>query len=325
MKTTLVVLAIILAVILILNFTRKKKPANNEQTDITNVNYVLENDPSSVEDFKKLFSSFGLSKHWDIFKNYLRPQIILETKKTSEDNLSIGQSKIGGKPDLPKNIEWFKEGNDKPLSFIGQINLEEIQEFNSESQLPTKGILYFFYSASQEAWGFDPKDKDKFKVFYSEQQNNLERKEFPSSLEADARFSPTQLTFKNSFSLPSWENEIVSETLNDEEVDSYGEIIAETEINKMLGYADNIQGEMELECQLVTNGLYCGDQTGYNDPKRKELEKGSENWKLLFQVDSEMDKTGMMWGDSGRLYFWITEQDLKEKNFDNCWFILQCY
>jgi hypothetical protein len=35
------------------------------------------------------------------------------------------------------------------------------------------------------------------------------------------------------------------------------------------GYPDPIQGEdMELDCQLASNGLYCGDESGYNDVGR---------------------------------------------------------
>ncbi|MNE64597.1 hypothetical protein D3C80_1600170 [compost metagenome] len=82
---------------------------------------------------------------------------------------------------------------------------------------------------------------------------------------------------------------------------------------------------MELECQLVTNGLNCGDETGYNDPRRKELEQDKDDWVLLLKVDSEEEKTGMLWGDCGRIYFWIKKQDLTKKNFDQVWCILQCY
>jgi len=32
----------------------------------------------------------------------------------------------------------------------------------------------------------------------------------------------------------------------------------------------------------------------------------------------------MMWGDCGRLYLWITEEDLITRNFENSWLILQC-
>jgi len=36
------------------------------------------------------------------------------------------------------------------------------------------------------------------------------------------------------------------------------------------------------------------------------------------------DDAGMMWGDCGRLYFWIRKADLAEGRFDKCWMILQC-
>ena len=81
---------------------------------------------------------------------------------------------------------------------------------------------------------------------------------------------------------------------------------------------------MELECQLVTNGINCGDSNGYKDPRVKELEKEKNEWKLLLQIDSD-DKTGMMWGDSGRLYYWIKQKDLESLNFDKSWIVLQCY
>jgi uncharacterized protein YwqG len=112
--------------------------------------------------------------------------------------------------------------------------------------------------------------------------------------------------------------------LNDDELNLYASIPAGNSLNKLLGHSDNIQGPMEPECQLVTNGLYCGNASAYHDPRAKKLAKHAYDWVLLFQVDSEDDKTGMMWGDVGILYFWIKAEDLKNKQFDNCWFILQC-
>ena len=94
--------------------------------------------------------------------------------------------------------------------------------------------------------------------------------------------------------------------------------------HQLLGYSGNIQGEMELECQLVTNGVYTGDREGYQNPRVQTLREGAKDWMLLLQVDSD-DEPGMMWGDLGRLYFWIRRQDLKARNFDNTWCILQCY
>lgn len=281
-------------------------------------------------DFKEHFDKKGLSRHWEFFKLHLKTEILMLPKSSNELELKLGQSKIGGQPDLPKNIEWFKEDDGKHLSFIAQINLAEIASLDNLKQLPQQGILYFFYSAEQEAWGFDIKDKDKFKVFFYEGNlAELKRQDFPKDLNEHSRYKPCKLTFQTSVSLPDWEQDYVSSRLNENETEKYLEITEDLENlawddNKLLGHSDNLQGPMELECELVTNGLYCGNSTGYNDPKAKELEKNKDAWELLFQVDSNYEEAGMMWGDIGRLYFWIKKEDLKNKKFDKCWLILQC-
>ncbi|HVP71666.1 MAG TPA: YwqG family protein, partial [Gemmatimonadaceae bacterium] len=93
--------------------------------------------------------------------------------------------------------------------------------------------------------------------------------------------------------------------------------------HQVLGHAIPVQGDMQVECQLVTNGLYCGDPSGYGDPRAAALRPGARDWRLLFQLDSD-EGAGLMWGDVGRLYFWMREQDLSDGRFDRAWMQLQC-
>ncbi len=279
-----------------------------------------------LEIYEKAFTENGLSQHWNYFKTLLRPAITARLSTADEIEFVLGQSKIGGQPDLPSGVEWFKEDNGDYLSFIAQVNLEEVADHDLSDQLPHKGILYFFYSAEQEAWGFDIRDKDKFKVYYFEGNlKELARQKFPAGLKEYSRYSPCMLSFLPDLSLPNWEQSYVSKRLSQKEMDSYFDLVDELtgETNKLLGHSDNIQGPMELECELVTNGLYCGDGSGYSDPRAKELEKNKDNWILLLQVDSN-EEAGMMWGDAGRLYYWIRKDDLKNQRFDRCWLISQC-
>ncbi|MEY9977277.1 DUF1963 domain-containing protein [Lysinibacillus sp. RC79] len=139
------------------------------------------------------------------------------------------------------------------------------------------------------------------------------------------------LSFKNEWTLPSWESpdgQKLTVLLTEEQADAYDDFLwrdeSERTAHRIDGYPNTIQGDMYLQCELVTNGLYCGDSTGYEHPLRKELEPNVKDWQLLLQLDSE-DDLGYMWGDSGRLYFWIREQDCKNKAFDKVWAILQCY
>jgi len=81
---------------------------------------------------------------------------------------------------------------------------------------------------------------------------------------------------------------------------------------------------MELECQLVTHGLNLGRPEGYKNMEVERLRLGADDWRLLLQLDTDHE-AGMMWGDTGRLYFWIREQDARARDFSKAWAILQCF
>jgi uncharacterized protein YwqG len=92
-------------------------------------------------------------------------------------------------------------------------------------------------------------------------------------------------------------------------------------LHRFLGYSANIQGDMQREAQLVSSGIYCGAPS--DDPRIPELEQAADDWLLLLQLDSE-DAPGIMWGDTGMLYFWIRKTDLAARRFDCVWMTLQC-
>jgi uncharacterized protein YwqG len=89
------------------------------------------------------------------------------------------------------------------------------------------------------------------------------------------------------------------------------------------GWPNLIQAPMELECQLVTHGIYVGGPEAYADPRAAGLSRGAVDWRLLLQLDSD-DGLNWMWGDAGMLYFSCREQDMAEGKFDRSWTILQC-
>ncbi len=279
-------------------------------------------------ELKEKFSKYKLNRVWTYLEPKLKNSIQITPKITNEESIDIGKSKIGGSPDLPKDFEWF-EFKENPMSFLAQINLNEISDYDIENKLPNKGILYFFYDSEQNVWGFDPKDKAGSKVFfYDGDVSKLERKEKPNSLDEYSYFNSCSLNFKSSINMLDYQSSLMDGfTLEDEEEGNYENLIEEIyedEIFKLLGHSNNVQGGMELECELVTNGIYCGGPEGYQNPKRKNLEENKGLWNLLFQMDSS-DDIGTMWGDCGRIYYWIRENDLKERKFENSWAVLQCY
>lgn len=265
--------------------------------------------------------------------------IVINTDTEQLGEVPVGASKIGGRPDLPIDFQWFyfkgvsnltDELKARPLSFLAQINCEKISKYDLDKRLPDKGMLYFFYELESMPWGFDPKDKGCARVFYySGDISELVRTDFPADLENEYRIPEMGLSFTSKYNVPDYE-ELFSEynTVSWEEYDEALEDAGYLDLEKstkLLGYADTIQGEMLLECELVTNGLYCGDSTGYDSPKRKKLEQNKEQWKLLFQLDTEENGNyELMFGDCGRIYYYIKEDDLINGIFENTWLILQC-
>ncbi len=146
-------------------------------------------------ELEQIFKKYKLVRIWDLVEPKLTNSIHIHPKLADEKSINIGASKIGGSPDLPRDIMWF-EFNQKPMSFLAQINLSEVFEFDIDNKLPANGILYFFYDADQDVWGFDPKDKDGSKVFYDDGNiSQLERKEKPNNLDEDSYFNSCSLSF----------------------------------------------------------------------------------------------------------------------------------
>ena len=112
--------------------------------------------------------------------------------------------------------------------------------------------------------------------------------------------------------------------VGEEEFEAYLEMLESSgTLHRIGGHADLIQNPIELQAQLVSNGIYCGDGDAYESAEAIRLASGAADWILLLQLDSE-EEAGMMWGDMGRLYFLIHKKDLANGNFDKVWTILQC-
>jgi uncharacterized protein YwqG len=93
--------------------------------------------------------------------------------------------------------------------------------------------------------------------------------------------------------------------------DALDDMQAPSPVHQMAGYPAPIQGDdMELDCQKIVHSQWTVADAA--------------NWRLLLQLDSD-DDAGMMWGDIGRLYFWIHEKDALAGDFSKIWVILQSH
>jgi uncharacterized protein YwqG len=214
-----------------------------------------------------------------------------------------------------------------PQSFIAQIRLEDVQPHDVNKVLPPKGMLWFFYDATQETYGENPDDQGgAFVLFKDDNLEDLQRASAPATLPAESRFHACSVRFAHEVTLPQQpELEIPQFDWTDEEQDHYEQLLSAFPDpadhaaihHRMLGNSDTLQDDMRLQCQLTTHGIVDMD-----DPRVDELSKGAKDWQLLLQVDSD-EHAGMRWASDGMLYYWIKKEDMQARQFDHTWVVLQ--
>jgi uncharacterized protein YwqG len=258
---------------------------------------------------KLLAKSSGLKRVAPLIAKEILPCVRLIAKRARDGSIEIGASKLGGLPDLPDASEWPSRDG-VPLSFIAQINVTALPKFGGLDELPPNTLLSFFYDVEGFPWGFDPDDKGGWRVLASPISSGspLKRRPRPKDLVDEGVFNPCALSATVTESLPVPYSRIIEELkLTDSEQDAYHELFDQLDLDEtpglhhqLMGHAEPMQNDMQLDCQLASNGINCGGPEGYADPRRDALEAGASDWKLLLQVDTE-ENAGMEWGDSGRL------------------------
>ena len=272
--------------------------------------------------------------------------LINYSEDENREKLPKGTSKIGGKPDLPKDFQWFYyKGEDykkivenRPLSFLMQINCEEVHKYDKESLLPEKGMLYFFYELFTMTWGFSPQDRGSAKVFYYDGEiEDLVPADFPEDMEKDCIIPESKINFESMNDYPIDFLDYYDPDDSDKEMDrkekefekELEELGYKADTTKLLGHPELIQGEYWEECEgAAGKNIYYGSapiKYG-SDEVKKSIKENAKDWILLMQMSElEIGDYGLYFGDSGKIYFNIRKEDLKNKNFDNVWLILQCY
>lgn len=268
----------------------------------------------------------GLQQLSSSLDDLILPSIRLSTNPSYETAIQHGQSRFGGMPDLPAGVAW-PELNGAPMAFVAQIQLADAHAADATSPLPANGVLSFFYDASQQTFGSDPRDRNGFKTLYFTQPaSELKRTDTPTSLPAEARSRVCSVGFSVELTLPLRPNlEITSLQWSADDQRRYDAALEQLTsgqthpIHRLLGHPDTIQDDMRLQCQLAANGV--ADPSSEPD-KVAQLTPGANDWILLLQVDSDPNTT-ITWANAGMLYFWIRREDLADKQFENAWVVLQ--
>lgn len=259
-------------------------------------------------------------------------------------DLPAGSSKFGGRPDVPAGFVWpvfeTKTLDDdmvkpRPLAFLAQFDCARLAGLDPEGLLPRTGLLSFFYELGSQRWGYDPKDAGCARVFWFDGEP-LAPAEFPQDLEEDFRLPELAAELSSGTDAPDFQDACPALgydwTTNDyrafDQARRELELPYPDNLSKLLGWPDIIQNNMTLECELVSRGHYLGGRwESVPLEERDALRTPSvQNWRLLFQLDTVASGDfELMFGDCGRIYFYIRNEDLLARRFDRAWLVLQCF
>ena len=290
------------------------------------------------------------SKLIEIISNYYKPPfnqlLIDEIKKSirikSSENkeIKIGDTKLGGVPHLPIEVEWPKDSKSgKHYIFVTQINLKQIESYNLEKKLPEEGILYFF--VSQDHW-------DDGVVVFEKEIKNIEIKTPPIEVTNEKKnFFQKIFNLKghkvllkeygveifNEYHIPSQDSLQIEKILKTKNLIKTPRNIMKEEVYENGLLYDDDENDMTANHHLLGN--YNGIQNEYyqlnlidSKTRTKKLTLNEINqaleWELLMQIDSD-NMLDLNWGDSGKIYFFIHKEDLKNQRFNKVKIIGECY
>ncbi|ACK66001.1 Protein of unknown function DUF1963 [Rippkaea orientalis PCC 8801] len=265
--------------------------------------------PSDLEPIRKQIEA--------TIKPYIEIQPIL-----SKNKLTLWQSKFGGYPYFPKDLNYPKNPDGDPLYLLAQINLAEVPPLEG---FPTQGILQFYIDGYHDSYGFDYDDmtnQSHFRVLYFPEIETNEEKlitDFtflPDIIEAEIIFpflGSFALTFTKKYE-PISGDDYQLEPLLQNYIDSH-----------------HLEGQLDVFDLLEDYlDLYDGEKHklgGYpfftQDDPRFSLAEGVEPYYLLFQMISD-DEADIWWGDAGVGNFFIQPSALAKLDFSRVLYYYDC-
>ncbi|HEY0739234.1 MAG TPA: YwqG family protein [Herpetosiphonaceae bacterium] len=271
-----------------------------------------------VAHFIRLIDEHGLSDHQVAILDTVRPAIFLRLGSAEQGQL--GQSRIGGVPDLPTSLAWPENPRQGGyLAFLLQINLAELPVF-SGNPLPRRGMLYLFADESEDY-------SDQLIVYLGNEQ--LQPRRLPDDAELIIDWYddlvPHQLTFLLAPDVPRWatsDYEDLSTLLDDDELalNDLGRALSDGSIGKLLGHVSGIghdpRGDAYVVREVNPDWIYNYEQRGTLDMSQ------ARSWHNLLEIDSS-HAVDLMFGDAGYLQVLIHGEDLIRQNFSRVYVNLE--
>ena len=289
--------------------------------------WLKKKDSDKLKSFIKNSSKIKINNEdRDRLINMIRPTIGAKTQALVDDDIIIGNSKIGGLPDLPAEFKWpfHKE---TPMLFCAQYNLAELSLYDEADLLPDEGFFYVFLASSDSPEEFRGM-QIPFKFIYS-RNTKVNRTEYPAGINKDQIIKTAAIKYFELLTIPHWQNYKFLE-FEEKYNDFYSSIVGPIEsfmteklkyeldnFHQVLGHDRSIQSSVVYEFAAMELGLYLAESSVYR-ARWNDILEHSKTYELLLQIDCEDENTDLSKiGDTGAFYFGLSKKDLVNHNFDN--------
>jgi uncharacterized protein YwqG len=237
----------------------------------------------------------------------LRNAICLKLNAVAEQFLELGASKVGGRPDLPVDMEWPNRKG-APLPFYAQIHCADLVAVDQQALLPHTGWLYFFYDVLGDLSSPRQNRADTWRVLYVPGETvTLRRSSAPDLLDEWEQYESCAIHFSPGIMLPAFGSRALESC--GLSYSTFSGSAAEQEYYlRLLDQLGKLSGSDDRK------GLHL---LGYPDDFGPERDA---EWILLFQIDTNcaalQGVTKMAKGDWLAISFWIPQDALARGDFD---------
>ena len=234
---------------------------------------------------------------------------------------------------LPKDFEvpCDSSSNHEQLALLAQINCAELPENNL---YPKVGILQFWIGRD-DLMGLE----DDYKVVYFENiDNTITREEVltkykpldPNNYDQYTPFDPTNAEFGLTFEKGISTITVPDYRFEDIVINAIHELYPDEEVSKL--YSDlgaDVHEYLYTSVEGLNHAIGGYPNFTQYDPRGYNSEEGEQSPYdiMLLQVETDWSKgrdVEIMWGDCGVGNFFISEENLKNRNFEDVLYNWDC-
>jgi uncharacterized protein YwqG len=180
------------------------------------------------DELRRRLSLLQLDKYGSELQSLIKHEITVKLIPCEDKAIEKGNSKTGGFPHLPCDVQ-IHDG----FLFLSQINCAQIKPLDKDNLFPSEGILYFFIHPQKMKTDI----KDAVMVYYTPSTHNLIVRNDVSPLPC---LKVALMQFYQTVSLPEYDAKPIEDLLKDYEIDGYFKLTNRELYHKITGYPNPI-------------------------------------------------------------------------------------